>query len=63
MAEITRDMFPPNMMHRIQTPITGRAVVGDLFVTRERPWGGMLYPEPQQSPTTRRRGLWRKRNG
>jgi len=60
MAEIQRDMFPPNIMQRIQTPITGRTVVGNLQVSRERPFGGILYPEPQQSPTTKKR--WWKRN-
>jgi hypothetical protein len=60
MTEIQRDMFPPNMMHRIQTPITGRNVVGNLSVSRERPWGAILYPEPQQSPTPQRK-KWSRR--
>lgn len=53
--EITRDQFPPNITQRMQTPITGRNVVGNLQVTRDRPWGGILYPEPQQSDVPNRR--------
>lgn len=49
MAVITRDIFPPNITQRIQTPITGRDVVGNLSVSRDRPWGGMLYPVSQPS--------------
>jgi hypothetical protein len=60
MAVIQRDMFPPHIMQRIQTPIQGRAVVGNLSVSRERPWGGILYPEPQQSPTPQRK-KWSRR--
>lgn len=55
MAEIQRDMFPPNIMQRIQTPVRGRAVVGNLQVSRSRPWGGILYPEAQQSGAPKKR--------
>lgn len=57
MAVIQRDMFPPNIMQRIQTPVR-RNVIGSLQVSRERPWGMILYPEPQQSgsPQGRRNG-------
>lgn len=54
MAEITRDVFPPNILQRMNTPIPGRNVVGNIMVSRDRPWGGIVYPEPQQSDTPRR---------
>lgn len=55
MAEIQRDIFPPNIMQRIQTPVR-RNVVGNLAVSRNRPWGAILYPEAQQSDAPKRRG-------
>lgn len=60
MAEIQRDMFPPNMMQRIQTPVSGRTVVGSLSVSRVRPWGAILYPEPQQAAGPQRK-KWSRR--
>lgn len=48
MAVIQRDYFPVNVTQRIQTPLR-RNVVGNIMVSRDRPWGGILYPEPQQS--------------
>lgn len=48
MAEINRDMFPPSMMRRIQTPVARGAAVSSLSVSRDRPWGNILTPVPQQ---------------
>lgn len=56
--EIKRDYFPPNITQRMQTPIA-RNVVGSLQVSRDRPWGGILYPEAQQTGAPKRRS----RNG
>lgn len=49
MAEVTdprRDPFPPNVMHRIGTPV--RYNISNLQVSRERPWGNILVPVAQQ---------------
>jgi hypothetical protein len=50
MAEINRDIFPPHILRRIQTPVQRRNCVSNLCVSRERPWGGMLYPTSQPTP-------------
>lgn len=52
MAEIQRDMFPPNMTQRIQTPIRRNTAVSNISTSKERPWGNIIYPEPQQKSGT-----------
>lgn len=49
MAEIQRDVFPPHIMQRIQTPVPRGAMISSIAVSRDRPWGGILYPVAQQS--------------
>jgi hypothetical protein len=51
MAEIKRQIypdFPTNGIGRIQTPISRKNAIGNLTTSRDRPWGGILYPVAQQ---------------
>lgn len=48
MAENRRDIFPPHIFQRMLTPVDRSRCVSNLQVTRDRPWGNILYPVSQQ---------------
>jgi len=56
MAEIKRDIFPPNVLRRIQTPVQRKNAVSNLAVSRQRPWGGILTPVSSQPNSVEQQG-------
>jgi len=53
MAEIVRDIFPTHVLRRMTTPISRKNAVSNMAVSRNRPYGGILQPVPQQPNETR----------
>lgn len=53
MAEIKRDIFPPNILQRMQTPVQRKRAMSDLRITRDRPFGNIIYPESVNARTPR----------
>lgn len=56
MAEINREIFPPHILHRIQTPIQRKNAISNLAVSRDRPWGGILTPVASQPNSEKQEG-------